>query len=97
MAAVQRWQRLGAAKNELFVWEVSWGKALTLDQIQKKGWALGNRCFLCQVCEETIDQSTNWSFNVNRFRWLGGFPVGLGGGVVFCTSYLVGFIFWLQQ
>ena len=42
-------------KISLFVWEASWGKALTLDQIQKKGWALGNRCFLCQVCEETID------------------------------------------
>ena len=26
-------------------------RLLTLDQIQTKGWALANRCFLCQVCE----------------------------------------------
>ena len=31
------------------------GKALTLDLIQKRGWALANRCFLCHEKEETID------------------------------------------
>ena len=30
-------------------------KALTLDQLQKRGWALVNRCYLCQRHEESID------------------------------------------
>ena len=34
---------------------MSWGKVLTLDQVQKRGWALANRCYLCQVHEESID------------------------------------------
>ena len=28
---------------------------LTLDRLQKRGWTLANRCFLCQMCEELID------------------------------------------
>ena len=38
-----------------FAWEVTWGKFLTLDQVQKRGWSLVNRCFLCHVEEESID------------------------------------------
>ena len=32
-----------------FVWEASWGKVLTLDQLKRRGWTLANRCFLCCV------------------------------------------------
>ena len=38
-----------------FAWEATWGKALTLDLVQKRGWALVNRCFMCLENEETID------------------------------------------
>ena len=38
-----------------FAWEASWGKVLTLDRIQKRGWALANKCFFCQTFEESID------------------------------------------
>ena len=38
-----------------FVWEASWGKALMLDQLKKRGWSLLNRCFLCCAAEESID------------------------------------------
>ena len=38
-----------------FVWEATWGKVLTLDQVQKWGWSLANRCYLCLTCEEFID------------------------------------------
>ncbi|RVW41716.1 Transposon TX1 uncharacterized 149 kDa protein [Vitis vinifera] len=38
-----------------FAWEASWGRVLTLDRLQKRGWALANRCFLCQMVEESID------------------------------------------
>ena len=42
-------------KISFFAWEATWGKTLTLDLIQKRGWALANRCFLCHEKEETID------------------------------------------
>ena len=42
-------------KISFFVWEATWGKILTLDLIQKRGWAFANRCFLCYEKEETID------------------------------------------
>ena len=35
-----------------FALEANWGKVLTLDQLQRKGFALANRCFLCQEVEE---------------------------------------------
>ena len=37
-----------------FAWEPMWGKSLTLDLVQKRGWALANRCFRCHENEETI-------------------------------------------
>ena len=42
-------------KISFFAWEVSWGKVLTLDQIQKRGWALANRCHFCQEHQEFVD------------------------------------------
>ena len=38
-----------------FAWEATWRKALTLDQLQRRGWSLANRCFLCLSHEEAID------------------------------------------
>ena len=42
-------------KISFFAWEATWGKTLTLDMVQKRGWALANRCFMCLEKEETID------------------------------------------
>ena len=42
-------------KVSFFAREATWSKTLTLDLIQKRGWALANRCFLCYEKEETID------------------------------------------
>ena len=42
-------------KISFFAWEAAWGKALTLDLVQKRGWSLANRCFMCLENEETID------------------------------------------
>ena len=42
-------------KISSFAWEATWGKALTLDMVQKRGRALANRCFMCLEKEETID------------------------------------------
>ena len=42
-------------KVAFFAWEAMWGKVLTLDRLQKRGWQLPNRCFLCGCEEETIN------------------------------------------
>ena len=38
-----------------FAWEATWGKALMLDQLKKRGWSLLNRCYLCGAVEEAVD------------------------------------------
>ena len=42
-------------KIAFFAWEATWGKVLTLDMLQRRGWHLPNRCFLCGCEEETIN------------------------------------------
>ena len=42
-------------KIAFFAWEATWGKILTLDRLQRRGWHLPNRCFLCGCEEETIN------------------------------------------
>ena len=49
------WNLCVQPKVGFFVREAMWGKALTLDQIQKRGLSLVNRCYLCQMHEESID------------------------------------------
>ena len=49
------WRSCAQPKISFFAWEASWDKVLTLDRLQKKGWVLANRCFLCQKCGESID------------------------------------------
>lgn len=42
-------------KLAFFVWELWWGKIMTLDQIKKIGFSLANRCYLCNESEESIE------------------------------------------
>ena len=42
-------------KLAFFAWEAAWGKVLTLDRLQKRGWQLPNRCFLCGSEEENAN------------------------------------------
>ncbi|RVW17076.1 hypothetical protein CK203_076007 [Vitis vinifera] len=42
-------------KVAFFAWEASWGKILTMEQLQRRGYSLANRCFLCLSEEETVD------------------------------------------
>ncbi|RVW54677.1 putative ribonuclease H protein [Vitis vinifera] len=49
------WNANVQPKISFFAWEATWGKALTLDLVQKRGWALANRCFMCLEKEETIN------------------------------------------
>ena len=38
-----------------FAWEAMWKKVLTLDCIQRRGFSLAHRCYLCLSEEESID------------------------------------------
>ena len=49
------WKVYVQPRVSFFGWEATWEKALTLDQLQKRGWPLANRCYLCQRHEESID------------------------------------------
>ncbi|KAJ9675675.1 hypothetical protein PVL29_024544 [Vitis rotundifolia] len=49
------WNGWVQPKISFFAWEAAWGKALTLDLVQKRGWSLANRYFMCLENEETID------------------------------------------
>ena len=49
------WKVYLQPRVSFFGWEATWGKALILDQLQKRGWALANKCYLCQRHEESIN------------------------------------------
>ena len=49
------WRASVSPKVTFFAWEASWEKVLTLDQLQRKGHFLENRCFLCLSEVETVD------------------------------------------
>ena len=47
------WVPCVPTKAAFFVWEATWGKILTLDKLQRRGWHLPNRCYLCARNEES--------------------------------------------
>ena len=49
------WNAWVPPKVSFFAWEATWGKVLTLDQLQRRGWSLVHRCSLCYAHEESID------------------------------------------
>ena len=49
------WVDKAPTKAAFFAWEAAWGKILTLDRFQKRGWQLPNRCFLCGCEEENVN------------------------------------------
>ncbi|KAL6350788.1 hypothetical protein AAG906_031374 [Vitis piasezkii] len=49
------WMEKVPTKVSFFAWEASWGKILTLDKLQRRGWQLPNRCFLCGYEEESVE------------------------------------------
>ena len=42
-------------KVAFFAWEASWGKVLTLEQLQRREYSLANKCFLCLSKVGTMD------------------------------------------
>ena len=49
------WKVRVPPKVALFAWEASWGKVLTLEQLQTRGFSLANRCFLCLSEAKSVD------------------------------------------
>ena len=49
------WVATVPTKVVFFAWEATWGRVLTLDRLQKRGWQLPNCCFLCGCEEETVN------------------------------------------
>ena len=49
------WRANVPPKVAFFAWEVSWGKVLTLEQLQRRGYSLVNMCFLCLSKVEMVD------------------------------------------
>ncbi|RVW53546.1 hypothetical protein CK203_092382 [Vitis vinifera] len=49
------WKVYVQPRMSFFGWEAMWERPLTLDQLQKRGWPLANKCYLCQRHEESID------------------------------------------
>ena len=49
------WKVRVPPKVTLFAWETSWGKVLTLEQLQTRGFSLANRCFLCLSEAKSVD------------------------------------------
>ena len=41
------WKSCVQPKICFFAWEAIWGKIITNDQLQKRGFSLANRCYLC--------------------------------------------------
>ena len=48
------WKTWAQPRVGFVAWEATWRKVFTLDQVQKMGRSLANRCFLCHFEEESI-------------------------------------------
>ena len=54
------WNPYVPSRVDLFAWETSWDKVLTLDQLKRSGRrALTNRCFLCEEKEEEEEETAD--------------------------------------
>ncbi|KAJ9708505.1 hypothetical protein PVL29_000510 [Vitis rotundifolia] len=49
------WVERVPSKIVFFTWEAAWGRIMTLDRLQRRGWQFPNRCFLCGCKEESVN------------------------------------------
>ena len=63
------WVARVPTKAAFFAWEASWGKVLTLDSLQRRGFQLPNRCFLCECEEESVNHILIYCTVVVRALW----------------------------
>ena len=67
-----------------FAWEATWKKVITLDHIQRRGFSLANRCYLCLSKEKSIDHILLHCELARKFMELIIFPFwGVVGAPIF--------------
>ncbi|WJZ95377.1 hypothetical protein VitviT2T_014152 [Vitis vinifera] len=67
------WMSYAQPKISFFAWEASWGRVLTLDRLQKRGWALANRVY--QLLGEA---GTYYGVRFGKnIPWVTAFPFGV--------------------
>ncbi|RVW21264.1 hypothetical protein CK203_108104 [Vitis vinifera] len=49
------WVENVPSKLAFFAWEATWGRILTIDRLQKRGWQIPNQCYLCGSDEENVN------------------------------------------
>ena len=49
------WNNCIPTKVSFFAWEAWWSKALTMEQLKKRGRQLASRCPLCGKDKESLD------------------------------------------
>ena len=49
------WRLSTPPKVDFFAWEASWGKVLNMDQLQRRGYFLANKCFFCLSKVKMVD------------------------------------------
>ena len=49
------WNPIAPKKVGFFVWEVWWGKILTMDQLKKRGFSLASRCPFCGQTDKVLE------------------------------------------
>ena len=89
-------------KATFFAWEATWGKVLTLDKLQRRGWHLPNRRYLCGRDEESIHHillhcpmvSPLWDlfFSLNGFSWA--FPKSIKDALISWKGSFFGKKIW---
>ena len=67
------------------IWEATWGRIMTLDQLKRRGWKIPNRCYMCKEEEEMIDY-------IHLYSLKAGFAFF---GVHWVMHYSVGYFFYL--
>ena len=74
------WVENVPSKLAFFAWEATWGRILTIDRLQKRGWQILNRCYLCGSDEENVSHllihctvaSVLWGMTLSLFgaQWV---------------------------
>ena len=74
------WVENVPSKLAFFAWEATWGRILTIDRLQKRGWQIPNRCYLCGSDEENVSHllihctvaSVLWGMTLSLFgaQWV---------------------------
>ena len=49
------WDSQSPTEVRFFVWEVTWGRILIMDQLKRRGWVLAGFCYMCKDVDELVE------------------------------------------